>query len=93
VQRVRSAGNRVGFHGGHWPTCLPGEKFHVEWLPGYAPELNPEEQCNNGVKLALLNATRQSDDELRPLARQHVQRRAQAYPLTHCFAHAGLSVT
>jgi hypothetical protein len=53
----------------------------------------PDLQCNNGVKLALLNETRQSDDELRPLARQHVQRRAQVMLLTHCFAHAGLSVT
>jgi hypothetical protein len=61
--------------------------------PHRAPVATPDLQCNNGVKLALLNETRQSDDELRPLARQHVQRRAQAYPLTHCFAHAGLSVT
>lgn len=70
------------------------DDFHVEWLPGYAPELNPEEQCNNCVKLALLNATPQSDDELRTLARQHFQRLARKpHLLNHFFAHAGLSVT
>lgn len=31
------------------------EDYQVEWLPGYAPELNPEAQCNNCVKVAMLN--------------------------------------
>lgn len=68
--------------------------FQVEWLPGYAPELNPEEQCNNCVKLAMLNATPRSDDELRALARRQFQRLGQKpHLLLHFFAHAGLSVT
>ena len=69
------------------------DDFHVEWLPGYAPELNPEEQCNNCVKLALLNATPRSDADLRALARHHFQRLARKpHLLQHFFDHAGLSV-
>jgi transposase len=65
----------------------------VAWLPGYAPELNPDEQCNNCVKLGMLNATPESDDELRSLARRHFERLARKpHLLYHCFAHAGLSV-
>lgn len=70
------------------------EDFRVEWLPGYAPELNPEEQCNNCVKLAMLNALPRSDQELRTLARVNFQRLARKpHLLHHFFAHAGLSVT
>jgi transposase len=29
----------------------------VEWLPPYAPELNPEEYCHGNVKQRLKNAT------------------------------------
>lgn len=32
-------------------------EIHVEWLPGYAPELNPEEYCHGNVKQRLTNAT------------------------------------
>jgi hypothetical protein len=51
-------------------------------------------QCNNGVKLALLNATRQPDDELRRIACHHFQRLAhKPHLLHHFFDHARLSVT
>lgn len=67
--------------------------FHVEWLPGYAPELNPEEQCNNCVKLALLNAVPRSDDDLRRLARTYFTQLAhKPHLLTHFFTHAGLNL-
>ncbi|HZI11038.1 MAG TPA: transposase [Myxococcus sp.] len=33
--------------------------FRIEWLPSYAPDLNPEEGCNGMVKEALLNAVPQ----------------------------------
>lgn len=32
-------------------------EIQVEWLPGYAPELNPEEYCHGNVKQRLTNAT------------------------------------
>lgn len=68
--------------------------FHVEWLPGYAPELNPEEQCNNCVKLAMLNAVPRSVDELRHLARVNFMRLDhKPHLIDHFFRHAGLSVT
>jgi hypothetical protein len=47
------------------------EDFRIEWLPGYAPELNPEEPCNNAVKLAMVNATPASVEELRTMARRN----------------------
>jgi hypothetical protein len=70
------------------------EDFAVEWLPGYAPELNPEEQCNNCVKLGMLNAAPESPDELRALARTNFRRLGRKpHLLTKFFHHAGLSVT
>lgn len=68
--------------------------FRIEWLPGYAPELNPEEPCNHAVKLAMVNATPASVDELRALARRHFRRLAQKPHLLRAFVrHVGLSVT
>ena len=84
----------------HRKTCVRDflaqhpKDFRVEWLPGYAPELNPEEQCNNCVKLAMLNALPDTDDALRRLARVTFQRLARKpHLLYHFFQHAGLSVT
>lgn len=70
------------------------EDFQVEWLPGYAPELNPEEQCNNCVKLGMLNAVPESPEHLRHLARTNFIRLGRKPQLlTKFFHHAGLSVT
>ena len=43
--------------------------FTQYWLPGYAPELNPEEQRNRWAKRRLENATPMSDEALRAGAR------------------------
>lgn len=68
--------------------------FQVEWLPGYPPELNLEEQCNNCVKLAMLNAVPTSVDELRHSVRVNFQRLGRKpHLLHHFFQHAGLNVT
>lgn len=68
--------------------------FQVEWLPGYAPELNPEESCNNCVKLAMLNGVPRSDAELRAAARGQFQRLGRKpHLLRHFFAYAQLDVT
>lgn len=50
--------------------------------------------CNSCVKLAMLNATPRSDEDLRTMARYNFQRLARKPHLLHrFFVHAGLSVT
>jgi transposase len=67
--------------------------FAVAYLPAYAPELNPEEQCNACVKRAMENALPDSVDALLHLARREF-RRLQHKPrmIVSFFRHAGLSV-
>jgi transposase len=70
------------------------EDFQIEWLPGYAPELNPEEPCNNAVKLAMFNATPTSVEDLRAQARRNFLRLGRKPHLLHAFfRYVGLSVT
>jgi transposase len=68
--------------------------FAVAYLPAYAPELNPEEQCNACVKRAMENALPESVADLHRLARREF-RRLQRRPamIVSFFRHAGLSVT
>ena len=70
------------------------QDFAVAYLPAYAPELNPEEQCNACVKRAMENALPASVDDLHRLARREF-RRLQHQPamLVSFFHHAGLSVS
>lgn len=46
------------------------DDFQIEWLPGYAPDLNPEEGCNSVVKRELKNARPANADELQSMARR-----------------------
>ena len=63
----------------------------VAYLPAYAPELNPEEQCNAWVKGAMANALPASVDELAAYARRSFrQLQRQPAMITHFFHHAGL---
>lgn len=68
--------------------------YQIEWLPAYAPELNPEELCNGAVKREMRNALPDSVDALRRQARRSFLRlgRHRAM-LHHFFDHAGLAVT
>ncbi len=67
--------------------------YHLEWLPTYAPDLNPEEQCNGAVKRAMQNAVPGSVDALHRLARTSFLRLGRRPDvLGHFFQHAGLSV-
>ena len=70
------------------------QDFAVAYLPAYAPELNPEEQCNACVKRAMENALPASVDDLHRLARREF-RRLQHQPamLVSFFQNAGLSVS
>lgn len=84
VHRGRAVAAFVGAH----PTW-----YRLEWLPGYAPELNPEEQCNGAVKRAMLNAVPESPEAMRAMARRHFTRLGRHPELLRaCFVHAGLSL-
>jgi transposase len=68
--------------------------YRQEWLPPYAPELNPEEQCNGVVKQEVLNAQPDSVPALQRLARRSFRRLGRRpSQLEAFFRHAGLSVT
>ena len=68
-------------------------EISVEWLPPYAPELNPEESCHGNVKEQIRNTTPESVEE----TQQQVDRgfnRLRRHPdlLLSFFHHAGLGV-
>jgi transposase len=69
------------------------QDYAVAYLPAYAPELNPEEQCNALVKRAMENALPGSVADLHRLVR-HEFCRLQDKPemIVSFFRHAGLSV-
>jgi transposase len=68
--------------------------YRLEWLPPYAPELNPEELCNGAVKRALLNAVPASVEGLHRLARRAFCRLDHQPARLHgFFRHTGLRGT
>lgn len=64
----------------------------VEWLPPYAPELNPAEQLwNHGKRVDLANLAPASRDDLRGHVRRSLARqRCRPNLLAAAFDHAGL---
>jgi len=63
----------------------------VEWLPPYAPNLNPEELCHGNVKMQLRGAMPESIQELRRLVDKGFARlRKRPETLIAFFHHAGL---
>ena len=69
------------------------QDYAAAYLPAYAPELNPEEQCNACVKRAMESALPGSIADLHRLARREFGRLQQRPELiTSFFRHAGLSV-
>jgi transposase len=68
-------------------------ELHVEELPPYAPELNPEEYCHGNVKHQLRNAHPQDKTEMRTLLDHGFARLRRRPDLLLSFFHAaGLSV-
>jgi hypothetical protein len=68
--------------------------YAVANLPAYAPESNPEEQCNAAVKRAMANALPGSVADLHRLARREFDRLTRRPEMiVSFFRHAGLSVT
>jgi transposase len=68
-------------------------EIDVEWLPPYAPDLNPEEECHGNVKQQMLNATPETEAEIRKHAdRGFTRLRRRPDLLLGFFHHAGLRV-
>jgi transposase len=68
-------------------------QIHVEYLPAYAPELNPEEYCHGNVKRRMKNAILHSKTEIRCSLDQGFSRlRKRPDILLGCFQHAGLKL-
>jgi transposase len=70
------------------------ERIHLERLPGYAPELNPQEGVWNLLKRGELKNVccqdlQQVEDQLRR-AKERLRHRKKV--LVQCFAHAGYSL-
>jgi transposase len=71
----------------------PGD-YQIEWLPAYAPDLNPEELCNGWVKREIQNAVPGSVAELHHQVRRSFRRLARRPTLLRSFFdHTGLDVT
>ena len=67
--------------------------IYREYLPGYAPELNPEEYCHGNVKRKLKNAIFRSKSEIRfYLDRGFSRLRKRPDILLGFFQHAGLNL-
>ena len=68
-------------------------RTHVEYLPAYAPELNPEEYCHGNVKRRAKNAIFRSKTEIRDSLDKGFSRlRKRPDILLGCFQHAGLEL-
>lgn len=66
---------------------------YVEWLPGYAPEINPEEYCHGNAKRHLKNATPADKGQVRKmLDREFARIRRRPDLILGFFHHAGLTV-
>jgi transposase len=67
--------------------------LHQEFLPAYAPEVNPEEYCHGNVKRSLRNAIFTSKGEIRQhLDRGFARLRKRHDILLGLFHHAGLQL-
>ena len=68
-------------------------EIHVEHLPSYAPELNPEEYCHGNVKRRIKNAVFRSKVEIRSSLNKGFARLRKRHDiLLGFFHHAGLEL-
>lgn len=68
-------------------------EIRVEWLPSYAPEINPEEFCHGNVKQHLRNATPKEIADMKPLLNKEFARLRHRPDMILGFFHqAGLTV-
>lgn len=65
----------------------------IEWLPPYAPELNPEEYCHGNVKERMRNQQSETAEEIEEQVNRGFNRlRRRPDLLLSFFRHAGLRV-
>jgi transposase len=68
-------------------------EIDIEWLPSYASELNPEEDCHGNVKDRMKGATPETEAEIRAQAdRGFARLRRRPDLLLDFFHHAGLRI-
>jgi transposase len=68
-------------------------EISIEWLPPYAPDLNPEEGCHGNVKKHLLNSAPENEEEIRKLSDRGFARLRRRHDLLlGFFRHAGIPV-
>jgi transposase len=68
-------------------------EIDIEWLPPYAPELNPEESCHGNVKDRMKGGTPETESEVREQAdRGFARLRRRPDLLLGFFHHAGLRI-
>jgi transposase len=68
-------------------------EIYQEWLPAYAPDLNPEEFCHGNVKERIRNGTPQTVAEIQEMVdRGFARLRRRPDLLLSFFHHAGLTV-
>jgi transposase len=68
-------------------------EISIEWLPPYAPDLNPEEGCHGNVKQHLLNQAPENEEEIRESADRGFARLRRRHDLLlGFFRHAGIRV-
>jgi len=68
-------------------------EIQIEYLPAYAPELNPEEYCHGNVKRRMKNAIFHSKTEIRNSLNKGFSRlRKRSDILLGFFQHAGLEL-
>lgn len=68
-------------------------EIQIEYLPAYAPELNPEEYCHGNVKRRMKNAIFYSKEEIRQsLDSGFARLRKRPDILLGFFQHAGLEI-
>jgi transposase len=69
-------------------------EIHREYLPPYAPELNPEEYCHGNVKRRMKNGIYHSKSDIRKSLDMGFSRlRKRPDILLGFFGHAGLGLT
>jgi transposase len=77
-----------------WLASRPAgaPRVAVEWLPSYAPDLNPAEQLwNNGKRVDLANLAPADRQDLRSRVRRSlIRQRCSPNRLASAFDHAGL---
>jgi transposase len=68
-------------------------EIQIEFLPAYAPEINPEEFCHGNVKRSIKNAVFTSRQDIRTKLDKHFALlRKRPKILLGCFQHAGLAL-